>query len=106
MAVGCDLEGVGGMQAFMKEDESLCDFSKFNNCKNEPSHWIHDKRKIVYIHDDARILEIVNRELKITKGAISTAGSIGVVGAVGGRLAVKGKIGTKTSGMLDQCSGR
>lgn len=101
-------KGVEGMQDFMKEDEGLCDFSKFNNCTNPPTRWIHDKRNIKWIHKDARVLEVVNRELKITRSAMSTAGALGIAGTVGGRMAYKGikggmksaKVGSKTAGRL------
>ena len=95
-------EGVEGMASFMKDDENLCDFSKFNNCKNAPTRWVHDKRKIRWIHNDARILEVVNRELKIVRAAVGTAGNLSIAAAVGGRVATRAyrgkqlKIGQKT----------
>lgn len=39
--------------------------------KNSKQHKIHDREKCVCIHGDAKVLEVVNRDLKIAKGSIS-----------------------------------
>ena len=67
--------------------------------KNPKTKKIHDKEKIIWIHDDARVLEVVNRGLKIGRSSTSATGALGAVGVAGGRMAYKGKIGKRTGGM-------
>ena len=66
--------------------------------KHPKTKKIHDKEKIVWIHDDARVLEVVNRGLKIARSATGAAGGLGTGGVAAGRLAIKGKIGKRTGG--------
>lgn len=75
-------------------DESLCDICS----RNPKTHRIHDKEKIVWLHDDGKTLQVPNKVLKITRGATQSTGALGTVGVVGGRMAYKGKIGKRTGG--------
>ena len=75
-------------------DSSMCDICG----RNEKSHKIHDKEKIVWLHDDARVMEIVNRGLKIGRSTTQGVGGLSTAGVAGGRMAYKGKIGKRTGG--------
>lgn len=68
-------------------------------CNEHPkTKKIHDKEKIMWIHDDARVLKVVNQGLKIARSATGAAGALGTGGVAGGRLVSKGKIGKRTGG--------
>ena len=87
--------------------------------KNTKKHKIHDREKCACIHGDAKILEIVNKELKIARGAVGAGGTAAIGAVAGGRLAytkfgktpkVSGakptaKVGAKTTGALMAAGG-
>ena len=57
------------------------DVSACNICgKNPKSKRIHDKEKVMYIHDDSRVLEVVNRGLKIALGSTTAARGLTMAG--------------------------
>ena len=91
-------------------DKDICAFSKFSDCKNPPTRWIHDKRHIRYIHGDSRILGEVNKALKISRCAVGAAGGMITAGAVCARAGERYKagkdfkMGRKTSGESYICS--
>lgn len=85
---------IAHLLASERSDGSLCDFCG----QNPKSKRIHDKLKIRFIHEDARILEICNKELKIARAATTALGGLTTAGVAGGRVAYKGKIGKKTGG--------
>ena len=62
-----------------------------NSCdhcrKNTKKHKIHDRDKCECFHGDPRVLEIVNKELKIARGAVGAGGQAAMLGVAGGRLA-------------------
>lgn len=93
------------MAHLVKKNKDLCDFSQFTDCESPGTHWVHDKLKIRWIHDDAKILEVLNRGLKITKHSITSAGQFGIAATVGTRLGTRAyagkpfKMGARTSGM-------
>lgn len=92
---------IAHLLASERSDGSLCDFCG----QNPKSKRIHDKLKIRFIHEDARILEICNKELKIARAATTTLGGLTTAGVAGGRMAYKGKIGKKTGGAMTVAGG-
>ena len=82
-------------------------------------HKIHDRDKCVCVHGDAKILEVINRELKISKAAVSTGGKVTVDAVTVGRMAFtkygktpvpgasapKAKVGQKTTMALTAATG-
>ena len=75
------------------------DVSAYDICgKNPKSKRIHDKEKVVYIHDDSRVRdEVVNRGLKVARA--STTAASGLTAGVGdSRMLYKRKIGKRTGG--------